>query len=126
MQQNAPAAVQNGDRALRFSTRQRPSALAVGTTGTLIFGLQPVPPGALLSENRVTFDGLALIATVEMLAIGIGSAFSRCCFQPGTCASHSMPEGAMALTAVRGINSHRNPVAGVGLLAISRRRGRAC
>ena len=45
----------------------------VGSVGTLILGLQPVLLGALLAEQRVNFAGLALIATAEMLAIGLGS-----------------------------------------------------
>jgi hypothetical protein len=49
------------------------ASLVVGSVGTLILGLQPVLLGALLSEGRVNFDGLALIATTEMLAIGLGS-----------------------------------------------------
>jgi MFS transporter, DHA1 family, inner membrane transport protein len=49
------------------------ASLAVGSAGTLILGLQPILLGALLTEKRVDFDGLALIATAEMLAIGIGS-----------------------------------------------------
>jgi hypothetical protein len=49
------------------------ASLAIGSVGTLILGLQPLLLGALLAERRVTFDGLALIATTEMLAIGLGS-----------------------------------------------------
>jgi hypothetical protein len=49
------------------------ASLAVGSVGTLILGLQPVLLGALLADGRVNFGGLALIATTEMLAIGIGS-----------------------------------------------------
>jgi MFS family permease len=118
MQQNAPAGVQNEVASSRFSTRQLPAALAVGSTGTLILGLQPVLLGALLSENRVTFDGLALIATVEMLAIGIGSALFALLFSArnmrikatlllvATAIGHfltSDAEGTVALTAVRGV-----------------------
>jgi DHA1 family inner membrane transport protein len=58
----------------RFSTSQRLSALLVGSIGTLVLGLQPVLLGALLSEGRASFDQVALIATIEMLAIGVGSA----------------------------------------------------
>ncbi|WP_428243626.1 MFS transporter [Gynuella sp.] len=49
------------------------SALWIGSTGLLILGLQPILLGALLTENRVTYDQLAIMATVEILAIGIGS-----------------------------------------------------
>lgn len=49
------------------------AALWVGSAGLLIMGLQPILLGALLNENRVNFDQLALAATIEILAIGIGS-----------------------------------------------------
>jgi len=49
------------------------AALWAGSAGLLILGLQPILLGALLSENRVDFDELALAATAELLAIGIGS-----------------------------------------------------
>lgn len=49
-------------------------ALWAGSAGLMILGLQPILLGALLTEGRVTYDELALIATAEILAIGIGSA----------------------------------------------------
>ncbi len=49
------------------------AALWAGSTGLLILGLQPVLLGALLTDNRIDFDGLALAATAEILAIGLGS-----------------------------------------------------
>ncbi len=49
------------------------AALWVGSAGVLILGLQPVLLGALLSEKRVDFDQLALTATLEILAVGVGS-----------------------------------------------------
>jgi hypothetical protein len=49
------------------------ASLAVGSIGTLSPGLQPVLPGALLAEGRVTFDGLALIAASEMLTLHGGA-----------------------------------------------------
>lgn len=52
------------------------AALWVGSVGLLVLGLQPILLGALLSEGRVNFDQLALAATVEILAIGIGSILS--------------------------------------------------
>ena len=49
------------------------SALWMGSVGLLILGLQPILLGALFNEGRVTFDELALAATFEIFAIGIGS-----------------------------------------------------
>ncbi|WP_348527045.1 MFS transporter [Mesorhizobium sp.] len=53
---------------------QLASALWIGSVGLLILGLQPVLLGALYTEGHVTGDELALVATAEMIAIGIGSA----------------------------------------------------
>jgi len=52
------------------------AALWVGSVGLLVLGLQPILLGALLTEQRVNFDQLALAATVEILAIGVGSILS--------------------------------------------------
>lgn len=49
------------------------SALWIGSVGVLALGLQPILLGALLNEARVTYDQLALMATLEILAIGVGS-----------------------------------------------------
>lgn len=49
------------------------AALWVGSAALLILGLQPVLLGALLADGRVNFDQLAMAATAEILAIGIGS-----------------------------------------------------
>lgn len=57
-----------------FSPPASLAALGIGSVGTLILGLQPMLLGALLSERRVDFDGLAMIATLEIIAIGLGSA----------------------------------------------------
>lgn len=53
---------------------QLASALWIGSVGLLILGLQPVLLGALYTEGHVTGDELALVATAEMIAIGVGSA----------------------------------------------------
>jgi len=49
------------------------SSLWMGSVGLLVLGLQPILLGALFNDGRVTFDQLALAATFEILAIGIGS-----------------------------------------------------
>ncbi len=58
------------------------AALFVGSVGLLILGLQPVLLGALYSEGRMTFDELALAATLEMIAIAAGSAVMALAFAP--------------------------------------------
>lgn len=52
------------------------AALWAGSVGLLVLGLQPILLGALLTGGRVNFDQVALAATVEILAIGIGSVIS--------------------------------------------------
>ncbi|HWU63533.1 MAG TPA: MFS transporter [Ensifer sp.] len=52
------------------------AALWIGSVGLLVLGLQPILLGALLSEGRVDFDQLAMAATIEILAIGVGSVLS--------------------------------------------------
>lgn len=56
-----------------FSSRETAASLWVGSVGLLVLGLQPLLLGAMVSEGKVDFDGLALIATVEIVAIAIGS-----------------------------------------------------
>jgi hypothetical protein len=56
-----------------FSRSEVPAALWLGSVGLLVLGLQPSLLGAMLSEGKVDFDGLALIATCEIIAIAIGS-----------------------------------------------------
>lgn len=48
-------------------------ALWLGSVGLLVLGLQPILLGALFAEGKVDFDGLALVATVEIIAIALGS-----------------------------------------------------
>jgi len=130
MQKNAPEGVENKRVIAAFSAYQLPSALAIGSSGTFILGLQPVLLGALLSENRINFDGLALMATVEMLAIGVGSALLALLFSArhmrakaivlllGTSIGHYLTAGAestTALTIIRGITGLLEG----GLIAIS-------
>ena len=56
------------------------AALWIGSTGLLVLGLQPILLGALLADFRVTFDELALLATLEILAIGLGSVIAAFLF----------------------------------------------
>ena len=56
------------------------AALWVGSAGLLILGLIPILYGALEAEKRVNLDELGLIATVETLLIGMGSAVAALLF----------------------------------------------
>lgn len=52
------------------------SALWLGSAGLLVLGLQPILLGAMFAEARVTFDELALAATLEIITLGVGSALA--------------------------------------------------
>jgi MFS family permease len=56
------------------------AALWIGSVGLLILGLQPVLLGALFDEHRINLDELGLIATAEIIAIGVGSAVATMLF----------------------------------------------
>ncbi|MCV3766986.1 MFS transporter [Rhizobium sp. TRM95796] len=60
------------------------SSMAVGSLGALSLGLQPVLLGGLFTEGRATFDEIAILATLEMLAIGLGSAMLNLIGGPGS------------------------------------------
>ena len=69
----------------RLACRQPPGTCPVcglldWLFGLLVLGLQPILLGALLSDFRVTFDELALLATLEILAIGLGSVIAAFLF----------------------------------------------
>ncbi|EFG9153065.1 MFS transporter, partial [Escherichia coli] len=55
------------------SRKQTAAAIWVGSMGLLVLGLQPILLGAMFTQGLVDFDGLALIATLEIIAIAIGS-----------------------------------------------------
>ena len=64
-----------GDWLVGNPTRgQLAAALWIGSVGLLILGLQPVLLGALFTQGHVTGDELALVATAELITIGLGSA----------------------------------------------------
>jgi MFS transporter, DHA1 family, inner membrane transport protein len=56
------------------------AALWIGSVGLLILGLQPVLLGALFDEHRINLDELGLVATAEIIAIGVGSAVATMLF----------------------------------------------
>jgi MFS transporter, DHA1 family, inner membrane transport protein len=57
----------------RFAAGNVVAVMAVGVIGVLIAGLQPQLLGALVAEKRITTDTLGLLATVELLAMGIAA-----------------------------------------------------
>ena len=64
------ASTQRMDRAGRWA------ALWVGSAALLILGLQPILLGQVFAEGQLTFDQLALAATLEIIALGLTSAIA--------------------------------------------------
>jgi hypothetical protein len=60
----------NHDSAL--SARQVGAALAVGTVGVLMVGIQPILLGELVEARQVTLEGVGLVAMGEIIALGLG------------------------------------------------------
>lgn len=56
-----------------FTARQTAAVMIVGVIGVLIPGLQPQLLGALLAEARLSTSALGLLATAELLAMGIAA-----------------------------------------------------
>jgi hypothetical protein len=59
--------------ALRLSAPHIVAIMLVGVVGVLIAGLQPQLLGAMATEGRLSAARLGLVATVELLAMGIGA-----------------------------------------------------
>lgn len=56
-----------------FTARQTAAVMVVGVIGVLIPGLQPQLLGALLAEAKLSTGALGLLATAELLAMGIAA-----------------------------------------------------
>ncbi|QNO27478.1 MFS transporter [Sphingopyxis sp. OPL5] len=56
-----------------FTARQTAAVMVVGVIGVLIPGLQPQLLGALLAEAKLSTNALGLLATAELLAMGIAA-----------------------------------------------------
>jgi MFS family permease len=80
---------------------QTAAALWIGSVGLLILGLQPVLLGALFNEHRINLDELGLVATAEIIAIGIGSAVATMLFST----RHLRVKSAILLVALAALNA---------------------
>lgn len=56
--------------------------LLVGTVGFIICGVQPVVLGALVTEHRLSNEGIGWASTVEFLTIGIGIGIAAATLNP--------------------------------------------
>jgi MFS family permease len=63
------------------------SSMLVGTAALMILGIQPVLLGALTEEGRISETMLGQLATVEVLALAIGSAVGAYLLQKGRIAA---------------------------------------
>ncbi|AEF22323.1 SDR family NAD(P)-dependent oxidoreductase [Pseudomonas fulva] len=54
------------------SHKQLSVALALGSIAVLMVGLQPLLLGELLAQNRLSLEGVGLVAMGEILALGLG------------------------------------------------------
>ena len=53
-------------------SKQVTAALAIGTVGVLMLGIQPILLGALVDAHNVSLEGVGLVAMAEIIAIGCG------------------------------------------------------
>lgn len=54
------------------SRKHLAAALALGSVAVLMVGLQPLLLGELLAENRLSLEGVGLVAMGEIVALGLG------------------------------------------------------
>jgi hypothetical protein len=74
--QDDPFFVQDGTAAIA-------TAMWVGTAALMVLGIQPIFLAALVAEHRITDMVLGRLATVEVLAIAVGSAIGTAFFRTG-------------------------------------------
>ena len=59
-----------------FSTRQIAVTLTIGSVALLMLGLQPILLGELEAQHAISLEGVGMVATAEILALGVGVALS--------------------------------------------------
>jgi len=55
-----------------LTTRQVAAALAVGTIGVLMVGIQPILLGELVEAKQVSLEGVGIVAMAEIVTLGLG------------------------------------------------------
>jgi len=65
-----------------LSAVETAGALGVGVNSLLVLGVVPVLLGALVDEHRLTAPDIGLVATVEVLAMGIATALAGILIKP--------------------------------------------
>jgi len=78
------------------------SSMLIGTASLMILGIQPVLLGALTQEGRISEASLGRLATVEVLALAIGSAIGVRILRQGKIAG-KIALGSLLLAAFNGL-----------------------
>jgi len=60
------------NHAPEISSRQVAAALAVGTIGVLMVGIQPILLGELVEAKKVSLEGVGIVAMAEIVTLGLG------------------------------------------------------
>ena len=62
----------SSNQAPGITTRQLAAALAVGTIGVLMVGIQPILLGELVDAKQVSLEGVGIVAMAEIVTLGLG------------------------------------------------------
>ena len=62
----------SSNHAPEIATRQVAAALAVGTIGVLMVGIQPILLGELVEAKQVSLEGVGIVAMAEIVTLGLG------------------------------------------------------
>ncbi|KQV81148.1 MFS transporter [Rhizobacter sp. Root1221] len=60
------------NHAPEITSRQVAAALAVGTIGVLMVGIQPILLGELVEAKQVSLEGVGIVAMAEIVTLGLG------------------------------------------------------
>jgi len=60
------------NHAPEITSRQVAAALAVGTIGVLMVGIQPILLGELVDAKQVSLEGVGIVAMAEIVTLGLG------------------------------------------------------
>lgn len=60
------------NHAHEITSRQVAAALAVGTIGVLMVGIQPILLGELVDAKQVSLEGVGIVAMAEIVTLGLG------------------------------------------------------
>lgn len=60
------------NHAPEISPRQVAAALAIGTMGVLMVGIQPILLGELVEAKQVSLEGVGIVAMAEIVTLGLG------------------------------------------------------